>query len=89
MPCRHPFNTVNRKKRCASHLRALWYGGDMTEKEVYLFIEKMKKYGDVWEYEDVVKAYGNTELEEALEDRKFDISEFSSLTGMVIDEEDM
>lgn len=61
----------------------------MTEKEVYLFIEKMKKYGDVWEYEDVVKAYGNTELEEALEDRKFDISEFSSLTGMIIDEEDM
>lgn len=61
----------------------------MTEKEVYLFIEKMKKYGDVWEYEDVVKAYGNTVLEEALEDRKFDISEFSSLTGMIIDEEDM
>ncbi len=61
----------------------------MTEKEVYLFIEKMKKYGDVWEYGDVVKAYGNTELEEALEDRKFDISEFSSLTGMIIDEEDM
>lgn len=60
----------------------------MTEKEVYLFIEKMKKYGDVWEYEDVVRIYGKMEFEQAVEDRKFDISEFSSLTGMIIDEDD-
>lgn len=63
-------------------------GGVMTEKEVRLFIEKMKKYGDVWEYEDVVRIYGKMEFEQAVEDRKFDISEFSSLTGMIIDEDD-
>ena len=60
----------------------------MTEKEIHIFIEKMKKYGDIWEYEDVLRAYKEMTLEEAVEDRKFDISEFSSLTGMVIDEED-
>ena len=64
-------------------------GGEMTEKEIYVFIEKMKKYGDVWEYGEVVRQYGNKELEEAVADRKFDISEFSSITGMIIDEEDM
>ena len=64
-------------------------GGEMTEKEIYVFIEKMKKYGDVWEYGEVVRQYGNKALEEAVADRKFDISEFSSITGMIIDEEDM
>ena len=49
----------------------------------------MKKYGDVWEYGEVVRQYGNKALEEAVADRKFDISEFSSITGMIIDEEDM
>ena len=60
----------------------------MTEKEILIFIDRMKKYGDVWERDDVALEYGALSLEEALEDRKFDISEFSSLTGMVIDEED-
>lgn len=60
----------------------------MTEKEAYVFIERMKQYGDVWEYDDVIREYGKRSLEQAVEDRKFDISEFSSLTGMVIDEDD-
>ena len=47
----------------------------------------MKKYGDRWECADVLSAYGGMTLEEAIEDRKFDLSEFSSLTGMVIDED--
>lgn len=66
----------------------LCFGGNMTEKEILIFIDRMKKYGDVWERDDVALEYGALSLEEALEDRKFDISEFSSLTGMVIDEED-
>ena len=60
----------------------------MTEKEAYLFIDRMKKYGDIWEYGDVIRQYGGKTLEEAVDDRKFDISEFSSLTGMIIDEDD-
>jgi len=59
----------------------------MTEQEAQLFIEKMMKYGDRWECADVLVAYGGMTLEEAIEDRKFDLSEFSSLTGMVIDED--
>lgn len=61
----------------------------MTEKEAYIFIEKMKKYGDIWEFDEVIRCYKDKELEEAIEDRKFDIAEFSSITGMVIDEEDV
>ena len=60
----------------------------MTEKEAYVFIERMKKYGDIWEYDEVIRLYKDKGLEEAIEDRKFDIAEFSSITGMVIDEED-
>ena len=60
----------------------------MKKDEVSVFIEKMKKYGDIWEAEDVMARYCNMELEEAIEDRKFDISEFSSLTGMIIDDEE-
>ena len=60
----------------------------MKKDEVSVFIEKMKKYGDIWEAEDVMARYGNMELEEAIEDRKFDISEYSSLTGMIIDDEE-
>ena len=48
----------------------------------------MKKYGDIWEYDEVIRLYKDKGLEEAIEDRKFDIAEFSSITGMVIDEED-
>lgn len=59
----------------------------MTEREALLFIEKMKQYGDRWECADVLAAYGAMTLEEAIEDRKFDLSEFSSITGMVIDED--
>ena len=63
-------------------------GAAMKKDEVSVFIEKIKKYGDIWEAEDVMARYGNMELEEAIEDRKFDISEFSSLTGMIIDDEE-
>lgn len=63
-------------------------GAAMKKEEVLVFIEKMKRYGDIWEEEDVIARYGDMELEDAIEDRKFDISEFSSLTGMIIDDEE-
>ncbi len=63
-------------------------GAAMKKEEVLVFIEKMKRYGDIWEEQDVIARYGDMELEDAIEDRKFDISEFSSLTGMIIDDEE-
>ena len=63
-------------------------GAARKKEEVLVFIEKMKRYGDIWEEQDVIARYGDMELEDAIEDRKFDISEFSSLTGMIIDDEE-
>lgn len=59
----------------------------MTEIEIEQFIAKMKLYGDAWSREEVLAQYGALSLEKAIEDRMFDISEFSSITGMVIDED--
>lgn len=58
----------------------------MTEEEADLFIGKMKQYGDAWDREEVLQEYGEMTLERAISDRLYDISEFSSITGMIIDE---
>lgn len=48
----------------------------MTDSEMDIFIEEMDHRGDHWEKEDVKRVYGDSTLEEALEDRKTSLDMF-------------
>ncbi len=56
----------------------------MTKQEIYTFIEEMKEIGDEWEFEDVERVYGDESLEEALADRKSNISTFFDSIGKIL-----
>lgn len=56
----------------------------MKKSEVNSFIEEMEEIGDVWEPEDVERVYGNSSLEEALEDRKTSLGKLFDIIGTVI-----
>lgn len=56
----------------------------MKKKEIDMFIEEMEEIGDVWEPEDVERVYGDTSLDEALEDRKTSIRSFFDIIGTIL-----
>lgn len=56
----------------------------MKKSEVNLFIEEMEEIGDVWDPEDVERVYGNSSLEEALEDRKTSLGKLFDIIEIVI-----
>lgn len=56
----------------------------MTRDEINEFIERMEEIGDVWEYEDAERVYGDRSLEDALNDRMSDMHAFANIIGMVI-----
>lgn len=56
----------------------------MKKSEVNLFIEEMEEIGDVWDPEDVERVYGNSSLEEALEDRKTSLGKLFDIIETLI-----
>lgn len=60
----------------------------MTEIEINTFIERMEEIGDVWEVDDVKRVYGNSTLDEALEDRMGDIMAFGQIIGTILNRTD-
>ena len=60
----------------------------MTKAEIETFIERMEEIGDVWEVEDVERVYGDSTLEEALEDRMGDMNWFANIIGTVLNGKD-
>ncbi len=48
----------------------------MTLNERNIFIEEMKKIGDVWTQEQVMRVYEHQSLQEALNDRWSSLTEF-------------
>lgn len=56
----------------------------MKKKDVAVFIEEMEAIGDDWTPEQVEDVYGDSTLEEALEDRKSALGTFFDIIGKVI-----
>lgn len=56
----------------------------MNKKEIETFIEEMESIGDIWEPEDVERVYGDSSLNEALEDRKGSVNTFFDIINKVI-----
>lgn len=56
----------------------------MTTEEINTFIETMEEFGDVWTVERVKDVYGDNSLEEAINDRKAILAQFSSIIGTLL-----
>ena len=56
----------------------------MNKRERQIFIETMKKIGDVWEDKDVKRVYGKNTLKDALEDRMGLVNTFASIIGTIL-----
>ena len=56
----------------------------MKKRDVDVFIEEMEEIGDVWTPEQVEDVYGNSTLEDALEDRKSSLGIFFDIVSKVI-----
>lgn len=56
----------------------------MTNSEIEIFIEKMEKFGDVWEVVDVIRVYGDRSLEDALQDRMGDMQAFGGIIDTIL-----
>ena len=56
----------------------------MTVKESKIFIEEMEELGDIWTQEQVMSAYADSSLEDALNDRRAALSTFSGIIGQIL-----
>ena len=56
----------------------------MKDNEIDIFIEEMEKIGDLWTADQVRDVYGDTSLEDALNNRKGCIDSFFDIIGKVI-----
>ena len=59
----------------------------MKKKDITTFIEEMEAIGDEWTPEQVEDVYGESTLEEALEDRKSSLGTFFDIIGKVINKD--
>lgn len=59
----------------------------MTEREKETFIEEMEAIGDKWTPEQVEDVYGDSNLEEALADRKSSVGTFFDIICKVINKD--
>lgn len=59
----------------------------MKKKDIDAFIEEMEYIGDEWTPEQVEDVYGDSTLEEALEDRKSAVGSFFDIIGTVLNRE--
>ena len=60
----------------------------MRKKDVDTFIEEMEAIGDEWTPEQVEDVYGDSSLEEALDDRKATIGTSFDIIGKVINRDE-
>ena len=58
----------------------------MTNREIEIFIEKMEEFGDIWEKDDVERVYGNTSLDDALQDRMNDLHTFGDIINTILNQ---
>ena len=56
----------------------------MKKKDIKAFIDEMEEIGDEWTPEQVEEVYGDSTLEEALEDRKSMLGTFFDIIEKVI-----
>lgn len=56
----------------------------MKKKDIDAFIEEMEYIGDEWTPEQAEDVYGDSTLEEALEDRKSSVEAFFDIIGTVL-----
>ena len=56
----------------------------MTKAEINIFIDEMEDIGDDWTPEQVEDVYGNSTLEEALEDRRASLGMYFDIMEKVI-----
>lgn len=56
----------------------------MEKKDIATFIEEMETIGDEWTPEQVEDIYGDSTLDEALEDRKSSLDTFFDIIGKVV-----
>lgn len=56
----------------------------MKKKDIDMFIEEMEAIGDEWTPEQVESVYGDSTIEEALEDRKNSVGTFFDIIGTII-----
>ena len=59
----------------------------MKKKDITTFIEEMEAIGDEWTPEQVEDVYGDSSLDEAIEDRKSSLGSFFDIIGKVINRE--
>ena len=59
----------------------------MKKKDITTFIEEMETIGDEWTPAQVEDVYGESTLEEALEDRKSSLGTFFDIIGKVINKD--
>lgn len=56
----------------------------MNKNEAAIFIEEMKDIGDEWTIDQVMDAYEDVSLNDALTDRKNSVSMFTDIIGKVL-----
>lgn len=56
----------------------------MKKRDIRTFIEEMEQIGDIWTPEQVEDVYGDTTVEEAIENRKEDIGTFFDIIETVL-----
>ena len=56
----------------------------MKKKDIETFIEEMEQIGDVWTPEQVENVYGDSTVEDAIEDRKGNLGMFFDIIGTVL-----
>ena len=60
----------------------------MNKLEISTFIEEMGMIGDEWNEEQVKGVFGDMSLEDALKQRKAEVSQFMNIIGMVINRQE-
>ena len=55
----------------------------MNDIEINEFIERMEELGDVWEYDQVKRVYGDETLEYALKSRMSDMSHWGNIVDAI------
>ena len=56
----------------------------MNQNEIYEFIERMEEIGDIWEYDDVKRVYGDKSLEYAINERMTTLNTFAGIIHTVL-----
>ena len=56
----------------------------MLDIEIKSFIEKMEEIGDIWEFDDVKRVFGDSSLEDAITTRMSELDSFAGIIGTIL-----